>query len=161
MAELLVNVYQGRVLFVAENGHQWGRRESREVYDAEAQRLGAAPKTVARLVEPRKVYARDMFTGEVLRDGKGTPIMFDAVEVVAEVEVSVPPPDRLGIVRVPGPRAEYEFLLDELTIGGPRYILDLTPQQRSDVLARTVEMTTLPVVDVLNLSSSEGKIVAG
>lgn len=161
MAELLVKVDTGEVVFIGEDGHPWGRRESREVYDAEVQRLGAAPKTVARLVEPRKVYARNMFTGEVLRDGKGTPIMFDAVEVVAEAEVTVPPPDRLGIVRVPGPRAEYEFLLDELTIGGPRYILDLTPQQREDILRRTVEMTTLPVVDRLNLSSSEGVIDAG
>lgn len=105
MAELLVSI-SGEVLHVAEDGHQWGRAESREVYDAEVSRLGRAPTQMTQEVmivrESRlsaAVSGRTLPTETYLRG--------------RQIERYVPPPSRMGVVRIAGPASDYEHLVGQ------------------------------------------------
>lgn len=148
MAELLVNVQTGEVVYVAEDGHQWGRRESREVYDAEVARLGRAPRAKVQDVE---------HVDEVIRDGKGQALRDEAGKerVIRRARpipgtargVDIPPPSRLGVIRVPGPAEDYRYLLEDETDEddvprGRKTRLDMTGDiDASAVLSRTVAVT--------------------
>lgn len=105
MAELLVSI-TGEVLHVAADGHQWGRSESREVYDAEASRLGRAPTQMTQEV----TIARESRLAAAVR---GRTMPTETYLRGRQIERDVPPPSRMGVVRIPGPAADYEHLIGQ------------------------------------------------
>lgn len=149
MAELLVHAPTGHVLHVAGDGHRWGRRESRAIYDAETLALGRPPRTTLRTVEPVAVVMRDGATGAAIIGPEGKPRTVTEMRVLSTTEVDTPPPSVLGIVQVPGDAADWEHLAEPMESGEPRYTLDLTPELRADIVAGTVVMADPPIKDAL------------
>lgn len=149
MAELLVNVHTGEVIHVAEDGHTWGRRESRAVYDAEVAALGRAPRAVVRDVVRVDEPVRDG-EGREVRGGDGQTLTLSESRPVpgSERERDIPPPSHLGVVRVPGPVSDWAHLMDdrmtvdeggELRSAGRSVTLSLTGVlDASAILAGTV-----------------------
>jgi len=134
MAELLVNVNTGEVIHVAEDGHKWGRQECRDVYDAYVSALGHAPRAVQ-----REVYA----VTRTIR-AKGKTLTYDEYLPVpqSEVLVDVPPPSRLGVIKIPGVRASDLAYLAEQGEGGERLrTLALDSTERARILAGKVLRT--------------------
>lgn len=145
MAELLVNVQTGEVVHVAEDGHQWGRQECREVYDAYVAAMGAPPVALQ-----RGVYT--VTKGIPVGDGKMLFIDEFYPIPMSESFVPVPPPSKLGVVTVAGvPASEFEYLLETNEDGERLRYLSLTSNDRSSILAgkvpRSVEQIEAMVMD--------------
>lgn len=123
MAELLVDVLTGKILHVAKNGHQWGLRESREAYDAHVRHRGTPKHRTVEVATAVPKRLASMVRGEA-------PIPTSLYFSGTEKRVPTPPPDRMGIIRVPG---------EADTLEGVR--LNLAAKDRDAILSRTVDMS--------------------
>lgn len=128
MAELLVDAQAGEVVYVAEDGHRWGIRESREAYDEHVRDYGV-PKT--RKVDV--VIAQPKRLKSAIDGVPPLPITLYMPETERFDET--PPPDRLGVIKVPGvPASEFEYLLEQGEDGRRTRTLELSESERADIV---------------------------
>lgn len=149
MAELLVNTHTGEVVFVGEDGHQWGPLESREVYDKRVLSKNA-PTVVRRKVELAPFTIYNDKKGDVERDEEGNPITAQrVVNVLSEEVVVSPPPHNLGVVRVAGvdpQRLKYLLERERIDLENDEYedgpaLYPIPVELIENVLYQTVDLT--------------------
>jgi hypothetical protein len=134
MAELLVNVETGEVLFVAKDGHQWGRQECREVYDAYIAAFKRPPQAVR-----RGTY--EVTRTIVFREKEYTYVEHLPIPQSEEL-VEVPPPSRLGVVVVPdADQQDFAALIEADEKGQRKTVLELDSTERARILAGKVTRT--------------------
>lgn len=124
MAECLIEIATGKVLCVVPDGHQWGIRESRAAYDEHVMTHGQPTRTAVDVVTARTRKITDIVRGTV-----SIPAQLYKPETARQI--TTPPPDRMGVLRVDGDIETVETVTQ----------IDIDAQMRTALLAGTVSLS--------------------